>query len=55
MLAVLPELMDADDDKKPTRGKTRSQIKGRSLSGYFKNKIRELIIKDKRDLKKSFG
>ena len=24
ILAVLPELIDADDDKKPTRGKTRS-------------------------------
>ena len=24
ILAVLPELMDADDDKKPTNGKTRS-------------------------------
>ena len=24
ILAVSPELMDADDDKKPTRGKTRS-------------------------------
>ena len=24
ILAVLPELMDANDDKKPTRGKARS-------------------------------
>ena len=24
ILAVSPELMDTDDDKKPTRGKTRS-------------------------------
>ena len=24
ILAVLPELMDTDDDKKTTRGKTRS-------------------------------
>ena len=24
IIAVLPELMDADDDKKPSRGKTRS-------------------------------
>ena len=39
ILAMLPGLIDADDDKKPTRGKTRSQIKRRSLSGYFSNII----------------
>ena len=39
ILAVLPELMDTDDDKKTTRGKTRSQIKRRSLNGYFNNII----------------
>ena len=55
ILAVLPELMDADDDKKPTCEKTRLWIYRRSLGGYFKNIIRELIIKDKIGLKKCFG
>ena len=54
ILAVLPELMDAEDDKKPTHGKTRVQIKRRSLGGYFKNVICELIIKDKIGPKKGF-
>ena len=39
ILVVLPELMDTDDDKKTTGGKTRSYIKRRSLSGYFNNII----------------
>ena len=55
ILAMLPELIDADDDKKPNREKTRLQIQRRSLGGYFKNIICELIIKDKIGLKKCFG
>ena len=35
MLAI-SELMDSDD-KKPTRGKTRSGIKRRNVSEYFNN------------------
>ena len=55
ILAVLRELMDTDDDKKPTCGKTRLQIKRRSLSGYFRNIICDLMIKDQIGVKTRFG
>ena len=42
------------DDEKPTRGKARSWIKGRTVSGYFKNIIFELMIEDRMGFKEMF-
>ena len=42
------------DDEKPTRGKARSWIKWRTVSGYFKNIIFELMIEDRIWFKEMF-
>ena len=54
MLLMLSGLMDSDDGK-PTRGKSRSWIKRRTVSGCFNNVIAELMIEDRMGSKKCFA
>ena len=49
MLFVLPELIDSDE-KKTTRGKTKSGIERRTINGYFNNTIRQMTTEDCRGL-----
>ena len=53
ILVMLPELMDSNN-KKPSRGKIRSWIKRRSVSGYFNNTIPELMIEERMGFKEMF-
>ena len=53
MIAILSELGDSDD-KKPTRGPTRSWIKRRKENGFFETIIRELILEDLAGFKEMF-
>ena len=52
MLVALSELMDSDD-KKATHSKSISWLK-RSVSGYFINSIRKLMIDDRLAFKEMF-
>ena len=45
--------MDSDDEK-PTRGRTRPQLKKRSFSGYFINIIRDLMTEYRMGLEEMF-
>ena len=54
LLVVLSELMNSDD-KKRIRGKARSWIKRRTVSGCFNNVIAELMIEDRMGSKKCFA
>ena len=50
---MLSELMDSDEEK-PTRGRTRPQLKKRSVSGYFINIIHDLMIEYRMGLEEIF-
>ena len=50
---MLSELMDSDEEK-PTRGRTRLQLKKRSVNGYFINIIRDLMIEYRMGLEEIF-